>query len=160
MVAYSKMLDMTKMGTGRLLRIPEKMLKIFFRRQDQILIIASAHKVGSTWIYNVLKSYFKVVSTAVPYELRKNKKIQGIIDLQNDSSLHWLIQLSGNQIFKSHSFPPNEKDVSEKIKLVTVIRDPRDIMISSIHYLTHLDPQYGGWKSFKNLDFEKELTNG
>ncbi len=132
---------------------------MFFGQKDQILIMATAHKVGSTWIFNVLQSYFKAVKTTVPYELRKNKNNHEIIELQNDSVLPWLGQLSGSQIFKSHSFPPKENGISEKIKLVTIIRDPRDIMVSSIHYLTHLDPQYGGWESFKKLNFEEKAED-
>src|SRR5690606_20292161 len=98
-----------------------------------------------TWIYDVLKSYFRAVQPEVPVEFRKNKKNPGIIDLSNESALSWLKQLKGNFIFKSHSFPPSDFEGPPKVKFVTVIRDPRDIMVSSIHYLANLDPEFGGW---------------
>ena len=62
-------------------------LKIFRKQKDQIIILATAHKVGSTWIYNILRSYFNAELLEVPYDLRRNKKIGGIIDLQNESAL-------------------------------------------------------------------------
>lgn len=117
--------------------------------------MASAHKVGSTWLYNLIKEYFDLEYTSIPVNCRNNPNIPGTINLSKPESKKYLKGLNGRRILKSHSFPP-KYDIS-KIHFITILRDPRDLMISSIFYLTSLDPELGGWIEFRNMNFKDKV---
>ena len=79
----------------------------------------------------------------IPVPLRPNPKVN-ILDLGNKSSLNWIENLPRSHILKSHSLPPTVSTDLETMKYISVIRDPRDLMILSIYYLTILDEERGG----------------
>ncbi|MBW2075786.1 MAG: sulfotransferase domain-containing protein [Deltaproteobacteria bacterium] len=125
------------------------------KNSRRLIIIGSAHRVGSTWVYNLLKdlcalqklSLSKGVLQANPTKLAVDIDIVEII--QN-------IQIpSGWYIYKTHSYPPPAEfanSFDKCINFVTVIRDPRDIIVSASFYLANLPKERGGWgEEFSNL---------
>jgi hypothetical protein len=67
----------------------------------------------------------------------------------------------GGYVYKTHSFPLPEDYVSELadwVKFVTVIRDPRDVIVSSSFYLARLPEDQGGWgEDFLNLEVSERI---
>ena len=126
-------------------------------KRNHILVLSSAHKVGSTWVFNVLKHYFDLKRRQIPEKLRKRVANPWIIDLQKDESIEWLAKLEGKYIIKSHTKLPEGAKQLENIEFITVMRDPRDLMISSIYYLLNLDPEKGGWPWLNSMNFREMM---
>ena len=126
-------------------------------KRNHVLVLSSAHKVGSTWIFNVLKYYFDLKRRQIPEKLRKRVTNPWIIDLQKDESIEWLAQLKGKYIIKSHTMLPNNTKQPKNIEFITVMRDPRDLMISSIYYLSNLESEKGGWPWLNSMNFQEMM---
>jgi len=126
-------------------------------KRNHVLVLSSAHKVGSTWIFNVLKYYFDLKRRQIPEKLRKRVTNPWIIDLQKDESIEWLAQLKGKYIIKSHTMLPNNTKQLKNIEFITVMRDPRDLMISSIYYLSNLESEKGGWPWLNSMNFQEMM---
>ncbi len=117
--------------------------------KKRLVIVGSAHRVGSTWLYNMLKDIgcFDSGTDLIP----KKYDEYGTIVLKDPEVFKYLNRLNGRFIFKSHSYPVIS-EIAKDIKFVTVIRDPRDVIVSNSFYLAHLDPEKGGWdQSFREL---------
>jgi hypothetical protein len=126
-------------------------------KRNHILVLSSAHKVGSTWVFNVLKHYFDLKRRQIPEKLRKRVANPWIIDLQKDESIEWLAKLKGNYIIKSHTMLPDNIQQLKNIEFITVMRDPRDLMISSIYYLANLEPEKGGWPWLNSMNYKEMM---
>lgn len=125
---------------------------------DAILIIATAHKVGSTWVFDILRSYYNAASPEIHEDLRKNFAHKHILPLESYETKSWVETQQGINIFKSHDHVPNWiSEKNERIKVVTVIRDPRDLMVSSYFYIKELQPELGGWPELKELDLKSGI---
>lgn len=117
--------------------------------KKQLVIVGSAHRVGSTWLYSMLKDIgcFDSGTDLIP----KKYDEYGTIVLKDPEVFKYLNRLNGRFIFKSHSYPVIS-EIAKDIKFVTVIRDPRDVIVSNSFYLAHLDPEKGGRdQSFREL---------
>jgi hypothetical protein len=89
----------------------------------------------------------------IPRKYRETGTI--IIDSEDLSSFFKFV--SGRRIYKSHSYPPSI-DYDQVAKFVTILRDPRDVIVSSIFYLANLEPQKGGWGAkFKSLELKDRI---
>jgi hypothetical protein len=126
-------------------------------KHDHVIVLSSAHKVGSTWVFNVLRHYFDLKRREIPENLRKKAANPWIIDLQKDESIEWLTQLKGNYIIKSHTMLPDNTKNLKNIEFISVMRDPRDLMISSIYYLANLEPEKGGWPWLNSMSFQEMI---
>lgn len=110
------------------------------------IIVATAGRVGSTWTCNLLSSVgLKPGHRLLPGEyLDKNNTL--IIDkaavalLEVEPFLTW---------YKSHSQPPADYVPAEHptVRFVTILRDPRDMLVSAADYLAWLDVKMGGMGS-------------
>jgi len=120
--------------------------------EKRIVIVGSAHRVGSTWLYHMLKDIggFDAGIDLIP----KKYDECGTVVLDDPEVFKYLNQLNGRFIFKSHSHPTAIPEIAKDIKFVTAIRDPRDTIISNSFYLAHLDLEKGG----RGQDF-RELSN-
>ena len=107
------------------------------------VIVATAGRVGSTWTCNLLSSVgLKPGHRLLPAEyMEKNNTL--IIDkaavalLEVEPFLSW---------YKSHSLPPADYVPAEHptVRFVTILRDPRDMLVSAADYLAWLDAKMGG----------------
>lgn len=119
-----------------------------------VIVVASPHKVGSTWLYNMLVAAGFNRSKA-PEKLRKNKHL-GLIDLGNPDTFPYLSEISEKSIFKSHSFPPAEQ-IPENVLLVSLIRDPRDLLVSKMFHTAKLPEHVGGHSELQGLSSDERL---
>lgn len=129
------------------------------RNKDRqcVLVLASAHKVGSTWVYKMIKGLDVFQEWPVKHIYRANKKNHGLIDLNIEGVDGYLHDISSFRLFKSHSGPPSW-NIGNDIKFVTVIRDPRDVVISNIFYLANLDSHLGGWPEMVDLSMSERIS--
>jgi len=122
-----------------------------------ILVLSSAHKVGSTWSYKMIHDLNVFREWIVPCEYRANKNNRGLLDLHSERVNDFLNGLKGFRLYKSHSTPPIW-DPGSKIKFLTVFRDPRDIVISNIFYLANLDSKLGGWPELIDMSPKERIV--
>ncbi|CAN5422716.1 sulfotransferase domain-containing protein [soil metagenome] len=128
----------------------------FFKRffpsgADNIVVLASAHKVGSTWLFNLLKDIGLFEKPLVPDHLNDS----GTLMLDQPETKIFLSQTRGRKIFKSHSFPVPISDRGGA-KFISVYRDPRDVIISGTFYLSNLPKEKGGWDEEQRALSDKE----
>lgn len=102
-------------------------------RERFILIVDTPHKVGSTWVHRMLGEIGNLTTPAIPEPYNDN----GTLQLENPSVVNYFRSLKGHFIFKSHSLPLEYElpsDLAEDIKFVTILRDPRDVLVSMAFY--------------------------
>lgn len=119
------------------------------------VIVGSAHKVGSTWLYRMLPDLCDYSEFSLPRAVTAGHPGQAPVDIDLQDYLLQIHVPAGGHVFKTHSWPPDEiaSELPEWMKFVTVIRDPRDVIVSSCFYLARLPESQGGWgKRFRNLD--------
>lgn len=128
-------------------------------RKHLIIIIATPHRVGSTWLFKMVKQLASCQTERIPQATFEK---MGIIRLDDPSLYEFLSRKGGYYIYKSHSLP---RDISEnlidpKIKYISVLRDPRDVIVSCSFFLAWLDESLGGWgPKFRMLnEHERILT--
>ena len=129
--------------------------QLFDPTPDLVVVLASAHKVGSTWLFNLLKDIGEFESPALPPTLNDS----GTLLLDEPGSGAFLKNAKGKKIFKSHAFPiPIEKRMGAKF--ISVYRDPRDVIISGTFYLSNLDHAKGGWdEKHRNLGEKEKIQH-
>ena len=120
-------------------------------RKRLIVIVASPHKVGSTWLFQMLKELGKFQSKSLPEDFSET----GTLVLDNHKILPYLSRGYGWYIFKSHSYPIKYSippGLAKDLKIVTIVRDPRDVIVSASFYLAYLEQEKGGWgEDFRKL---------
>ena len=117
-----------------------------FRRcvlgETSIVIVASGHKVGSTWLYDMLRDIGTFANGLhfIPEEFQ-NKN--GLL-LLDPEVFEYFKMLRGYFIFKSHSNPLSAESPVNNSKIITIYRDLRDVLVSNIFFLAILDEAKGG----------------
>lgn len=116
--------------------------KRYIQKKRLVVVVGSSHRVGSTWLFSLLKDLgcFEGGTRSIPAQFLKF----GTISLEPKIFDH-LRSLQGYRIFKSHSLPPVSKKLANNVKLVSICRDPRDVLVSSSFYIAHLAEEKGGW---------------
>jgi len=120
------------------------------------VIIASAHKVGSTWLHKILRDFYIYRYRRVPIEFRTSVYNRWELSLGAPEVFEFLNNQTSRNIYKSHSLPPPWEPTSS-VKIITIFRDPRDIVISNIFYLANLDPKQGGWRDLADMDTKSRI---
>ena len=105
-------------------------LRRFVLGECLVVVVATPHKVGSTWLYKMLLDVGDT-DDGMRQVPRTFHEIGAL--LLQPGVFPCLRRLHGYVIFKSHSFPPSPK-TARGIKLVTMYRDPRDVVVSSAFY--------------------------
>jgi hypothetical protein len=123
--------------------------------RGRVVVLSSAHKVGSTWLFDMITELGKFKKIPPP----RSYNDTGTLIIDRDDLSDYFRYLPGRRIFKSHSYPPNF-NYDRHIKLVNIFRDPRDVIVSSIFYLASLDPRLGGWGAeFKSLNEPERILH-
>ena len=108
------------------------------------IVVGSAHKVGSTWLVNLLSELFLLPRLRIPSKLVGTKLK---VDVPLEEIFEYLSSLRNSCIHKTHAFPPKDlpPTLKSRLRLITIVRDPRDLLVSSAHYLANLSEHEGGW---------------
>lgn len=125
------------------------------------LIVASAHKVGSTWFYRMIRSLYLFREWPVPSKYRSDSRNPALLGLSKPGVEKYLAELGGFRLFKTHCKPPGWI-CDRPVKFVNVVRDPRDVVISNIFYLANLgktSPQLGGWSDFNDMTLSERISS-
>jgi hypothetical protein len=97
--------------------------------------------VGSTWLYRLVADSLRLSSPPLPKSIAST----GTLLLEHPDAAGFLANLSGDWIFKAHSFA--ELDEFPGTRFLSIHRDPRDVTVSTAFYLTWLPPERGGRES-------------
>jgi hypothetical protein len=130
-------------------------MKHYIGGDPLIVVVASAHKVGSTWLYMMLRdlNFFDDKDLSFPDHLMETGTI-----LLSHESYNYLSKQQGVYLYKSHSYPQQETQ-PRWLRLITVIRDPRDVLVSASFYLANLPEQSGGWgREFAGLSVKDRIS--
>ena len=112
------------------------------KNEKVILVVASPHKVGSTWVYKILRELTGFHDIFPPYRMfKEHRKVR--IPLKTLSKYFNDLKKGKGYLFKSHSMPPDE--IINDVYYITVIRDPRDLIVSMANYVSNLPVELGGW---------------
>lgn len=128
----------------------------------QLVIIGSAHKVGSTWLYRLLLDLCDYDAYSLPKVVIKRHPQEQPVDIDLYSVLKEIRMPAGGYVYKSHSYPPDSvaSELPTWTKFVTILRDPRDVIVSSCFYLAQLPENQGGWgESFRNFEEHKRIIS-
>jgi sulfotransferase family protein len=125
------------------------------KSQKLIIVVVSPHKVGSTWIYKILREMTFFYDIFPPINVfNEYRKVR--IPLDELIPYFDTLQKGKGYLFKSHSHPP--KVCPDYVKLITVIRDPRDVFVSMANYVGNLPTELGGWgNEFAKKPIQKQL---
>lgn len=121
-----------------------------------MIIVGSPVKVGSTWVYQILRDMCGLQTFTIP----KNSEDVPLYGLPLDRLLSKYAPSRGSFIHKSHASPPDSAFISAlpptlDVKFVTVIRDPRDAFVSQIFHMSNSEAWGERFKG-KGLSSEKE----
>ena len=126
-------------------RIKNKIRKELFK-DCKTIIVASGQKVGSTWLFDILSSFDYFKTKNIDYYSSEFIKAKGGFRLGPDSSSYdFLTSTKHATIIKTHNSPPIDWKPDSKVGIVSIHRDPRDVIISTINYLSWLPVEKGGW---------------
>ena len=121
-------------------------------------VVVSAHKVGSTWLTNILRIYYECIEKDVPKPYRQIDCIPGLVDLNAEGVTDYFKSLSTIQVLKSHCYPPDyDANVWSAADIFYIYRDPRDIAVSNAYYLSNLSADMGGWLKLKDMSIDERL---
>lgn len=119
---------------------------------EAVVIVATAHKVGSTWMCLLLQ-LLGVGSAGA--QLPKHVMEAGDTLVMNEESLALVGEMEGPCHLKSHTALSNEEAarwLRPNTKVVTVLRDPRDVVVSTAFYVPYISEEDGGLGSFDTSD--------
>ncbi|NLE46351.1 MAG: sulfotransferase domain-containing protein [Chloroflexi bacterium] len=131
---------------------PSWPLHIIQRRMNAsrlVVVIGSAHRVGSTWLFEILRDLGclrNAINEAPPHLHRFGALWPGSIDY------YWVARIHGWAILKGHADPPTTEDQAALARFVTIYRDPRDVVVSSSFQRARLPQAQGGLgEEFRSL---------
>lgn len=115
----------------------------------RVVVVGTAHRVGSTWLFNLLRDLgcLRDAIDEAPAHLHRYRALwPGAIDYG------WLARIRGWAILKGHADPPATADEAALARFVTILRDPRDVLVSASFYCAHLPVEQGGLgEAFRTL---------
>ena len=131
--------------------------------KNLIVVVGSAHRTGSTWLYQMLNELggFK-------YELEYERgyysgfpqECCGIhtLRLDNINSIEHLRRLKGRRLFKAHYAPKFINNFPDNLKIITMHRDCRDVLVSAAFFLSNLSEQNGGFsQSIRQQSIQQKI---
>ena len=137
-------------------RVKYKLRKSFFK-DCKTIIIGTGQKVGSTWLFNILRSldYFNVKNIDYYQHLKIDKNF---LKSSKINVYDFLTSEFHATVIKTHSAPPQQWSPDSKVGIVSIQRDPRDVILSTINYLSWLPLSQGGWgEEFASKDLKEKF---
>lgn len=119
------------------------------------VVVASGHKVGSTWLFNVLTETGLFRPDILPKDYRQQPHSYRFINLSAQGCLDFLRANKGFHLYKTHSLPPIGD--AEEVSYVAVFRDLRDVAVSNAFYLSNLSADKGGWKELQAKNMTERI---
>jgi len=130
--------------------------KIKIDKSDKlIIVVVSPHKVGSTWIYKIIREMTFFYDLFPPLKIFNE---YSKVNIPLDQLIPYFDTLKNGKgyLFKSHSHPP--ENCPKYLRLITVIRDPRDVFVSMANFVSNLPVELGGWgDEFAKKKIEQRL---
>ena len=120
-----------------------------------VVVVASANRVGSTWLYQLVGSlgHFDLGYDQLASEFQD----AGCVVLESPAAFDHIRAFPGYAIFKTHSYPASA-DLTKGIKFITIHRDPRDVITSNIFSLTYLRKWKIDWGGdFRTLPEQEQI---
>lgn len=115
------------------------------RGERLVVVLGSGHRVGSTWVTQMLED---LVCFEYEFEYRRVPKVcrgySHTINLERPETYAYLRGLRGFRFFKTHSHL-TWPDVPDHVRFISVFRDPRDVIVSTVFHLTNLGAHQGGF---------------
>ncbi|EMI56481.1 sulfotransferase domain-containing protein [Rhodopirellula sallentina] len=122
-----------------------------------IVIVGSPHKVGSTWLFQMLETLLKPQYDFEGLVIPRSMRTRGYTDtFTSASAANFVSSSKGRWLFKTHK--NIHPDILPICKFVSVHRDLRDACVSMVHFGTHLPTEAGGYQQeIKQLPFKERL---
>lgn len=121
---------------------PARQVRRWLDGSRRVVVVGTAHRVGSTWLFNLLRDLgcLRDAIGEAPAHLHRYRALwPGAIDYG------WLADIDGWAILKGHADPPATAAEAALAHFVTILRDPRDVLVSAGFYRAHLPAGQGGW---------------
>jgi hypothetical protein len=104
------------------------------QRSEPIVVVGSGWRTGSTWLARLLGDAHALRRMRQP-DLPRRLRAPGGIDLARPETAAYLEHVPGRRLFKTHA-PPSPLP-GGRVRAVTIVRDPRDVLVSLADYLAH-----------------------
>lgn len=155
-----KVSELVLVGEKALVKARQSIIKPMAVPKDLVIVLCSGHRVGSTWINNIMLN-MGINCPVVDRAFRPQPHMEMLLDIRGPEIRKYLEGLKGIQFFKSHSPAPEWLSAcdSSKVRFVTVVRDPRDVVVSLSHYQASLPVENGGVEAFKEMSVKDRIKN-
>jgi hypothetical protein len=115
------------------------------RGERLVVVLGSAHRVGSTWLTQMLED---LVGFEYEFEYRRVPKacrgFSTTIALEAPETRRFLERARGFRFFKTHS-ELDWETIPPHVKFVSVFRDPRDMLVSTTYHMSAMSEGEGGF---------------
>jgi Sulfotransferase domain len=115
------------------------------RGERLVVVLGSAHRVGSTWLTQMLED---LIGFEYEFEYRRVPKAcrgySTTIALEAPETRDFLERARGFRFFKTHSLLDWE-EIPPHVKFVSVYRDPRDMLVSTAFHMAAMSEEEGGF---------------
>jgi Sulfotransferase domain len=127
-------------------------------RAPRIIVVGSALRVGSTWLYSMVRDISGLHRLPIPRMFRSARPLR----IPLDELILNFHPSRGSFIHKSHAHPPGEEFLSAlssniDIKFLTMIRDPRDMLVSLSFFFVKNAREGSQWKHFPELSPKERI---
>ena len=110
----------------------------------QLIVLGSAHRVGSGWLFDLLRSFSRCETLAFPDSWIRTRPAR----LELTDAIRYYRSVGGSFVYKTHACPPPShflRKLGPDVKFVTMVRAPRDVVVSMADVLACLHAAEGGW---------------
>ncbi len=130
-----------------------------FGNKSMVVVVGSAHKVGSTWLDHMLEDLIRprydFEGMLTPRALRT---LGNSVNLREAEAGRFVKSLRGTWQFKTHR--DLHETVRPIVKVISVHRDLRDMCVSATHFGKSLPHDQGGYSaSISSQPFKEQLAH-
>jgi Sulfotransferase domain len=115
------------------------------RGERLVVVLGSAHRVGSTWLTQMLED---LVGFEYEFEYRRVPRacrgFSKTIAIEAPETRDFLERARGFRFFKTHSLLEWDT-IPPHVKFLSVYRDPRDMLVSTTFHMSAMSEEEGGF---------------